>query len=298
VPAAPAPNEEAMPRIVYVNGSFMPIEEARVPIMDRGFLFADGIYEVSAVLQGRLIDNEPHLARLDRSLKEIRIANPYSAAQWTELEQELVRRNRLSEGLVYMQVTRGVAEREYGFPADATPTVMMFTQPKTMIGSPLADTGASVITVPDLRWKRRDIKSIGLLAQVLAKQAAAEAGVNEAWMVEDGLVTEGGSSTAFIITTDRKVVTRPLSTAVLPGITRLSVMRLSQESGLTIEERPFSVEEALAAAEAFYTSASSLVMPIVRIDGKPVADGVPGVLTRRLRRTYLEMAGVAVGAAA
>lgn len=287
-----------MPRIVYVNGSFMPIEEARVPIMDRGFLFADGIYEVSAVLQGRLIDNEPHLARLDRSLKEIRIANPYSAAQWTELEQELVRRNRLSEGLVYMQVTRGVAEREYGFPADATPTVMMFTQPKTMIGSPLADTGASVITVPDLRWKRRDIKSIGLLAQVLAKQAAAEAGVNEAWMVEDGLVTEGGSSTAFIITTDRKVVTRPLSTAVLPGITRLSVMRLSQESGLTIEERPFSVEEALAAAEAFYTSASSLVMPIVRIDGKPVADGVPGVLTRRLRRTYLEMAGVAVGAAA
>jgi D-alanine transaminase len=166
-----------------------------------------------------------------------------------------------------------------------------------MIGSPLAETGASVITVPDLRWKRRDIKSIGLLAQVLAKQAAAEAGVNEAWMVEDGLVTEGGSSTAFIITADRKVVTRPLSTAVLPGITRLSVMRLSQESGLTIEERPFSVEEALAAAEAFYTSASSLVMPIVRIDGKPVGNGKPGAQTRRLRALYLEMAGVPAAAA-
>jgi D-alanine transaminase len=297
VPAAPAPNEEAMPRIVYVNGSFMPIEEARVPIMDRGFLFADGIYEVSAVLQGRLIDNEPHLARLDRSLKEIRIANPYSAAQWTELEEELVRRNRLSEGLVYMQVTRGVAEREYGFPAEATPTVMMFTQPKTMIGSPLAETGASVITVPDLRWKRRDIKSIGLLAQVLAKQAAAEAGVAEAWMVEDGLITEGGSSTAFILTKDRKVVTRPLSTAVLPGITRLSVMRLAKENGLTIEERAFSVEEALSAAEAFLTSASSLVMPVVSIDGKPVADGKPGAMTRRLRRVYLDMAGVKAAAA-
>ena len=286
-----------MSRIVYVNGSFVPFEQATIPLMDRGFLFADGIYEVSAVINGQLIDNEPHLARLERSLKEIRIPNPYSTAEWIRLEEEIVARNRLAEGLVYMQVTRGAAEREYAFPKDATPTVVMFTQPKNMIASPLAETGAAVITVPDLRWKRRDIKSIGLLAQVLAKQAAAEAGVAEAWMVEDGLITEGGSSTAFILTKDRKVVTRPLSTAVLPGITRLSVMRLAKENGLTIEERAFSVEEALSAAEAFLTSASSLVMPVVRIDGKPVADGKPGAMTRRLRRVYLDMAGVKAAAA-
>jgi D-alanine transaminase len=286
-----------MSRTVFVNGSFVPFEQATIPLMDRGFLFADGIYEVSAVINGRLIDNEPHLARLDRSLKEIRISNPYSAAEWTRLEEEIVARNRLEEGLVYMQVTRGAAEREYVFPKDATPTVVMFTQPKNMIASPLAETGAAVITVPDLRWKRRDIKSIGLLAQVLAKQAAAEAGVSEAWMVEDGLITEGGSSTAFILTKDRKVVTRPLSTAVLPGITRLSVMRLAKENGLTIEERAFSVDEALGAAEAFLTSASSLVMPVVSIDGKPVGDGKPGAMTRRLRRVYLDMAGVNAAAA-
>jgi D-alanine transaminase len=286
-----------MSRIVYVNGSFVPFEQATIPLMDRGFLFADGIYEVSAVINGQLIDNEPHLARLDRSLKEIRIANPYSTAEWIRLEEEIVARNRLAEGLVYMQVTRGAAERDFVFPKDATPTVVMFTQPKNMIASPLAETGAAVITVPDLRWNRRDIKSIGLLAQVLAKQAAAEAGVAEAWMVEDGLITEGGSSTAFILTKDRKVVTRPLSTAVLPGITRLSVMRLAKENGLTIEERAFSVEEALGAAEAFLTSASSLVMPVVTIDGKPVADGKPGPMTRRLRRVYLDMAGVKAAAA-
>jgi len=286
-----------MSRTVFVNGSFVPFEQATIPLMDRGFLFADGIYEVSAVINGRLIDNEPHLARLDRSLKEIRISNPYSPADWTRLEEEIVARNRLEEGLVYMQVTRGAAEREYVFPKDATPTVVMFTQPKNMIASPLAETGAAVITVPDLRWKRRDIKSIGLLAQVLAKQAAAEAGVSEAWMVEDGLITEGGSSTAFILTKERKVVTRPLSTAVLPGITRLSVMRLAKENGLTIEERAFSVDEALGAAEAFLTSASSLVMPVVSIDGKPVGDGKPGAMTRRLRRVYLDMAGVNAAAA-
>ncbi len=191
-----------MSRIVYLNGSFVPFEEARIPIMDRGFLFADGIYEVSAVLNGRLVDHEAHLARLDRSLAEIRIANPYSAAEWTRLQEELVRRNGLAEGLVYMQVTRGVAERDFAFPKEAEPTVMMFTQVKSITRSPAAETGVAVVTVPDLRWKRRDIKSVALLAQVLAKQAAAEAGVFEAWMVEDGYVTEGSSSTAFIVTTD------------------------------------------------------------------------------------------------
>ena len=286
-----------MSRIVFVNGAFVPFEEAKVPIMDRGFLFADGIYEVSAVLNSRLIDNDAHLARLERSLKEIRIPNPYTADEWTRLEEELVRRNGLVEGVVYMEVTRGVAERDFAFPKDARPTVVMFTQVKYITRSPAAEAGVAVVTVEDIRWKRRDIKSVALLAQVLAKQAAAEAGVYEAWMVEDGHVTEGSSSTAFIITNDGRIVTRPLSNAVLPGITRQSVMRLAQESGLKIEERLFTVEEAHAAAEAFLTSASSFVMPVVRIDGRPVGTGKPGALARRLRQLYLEMAGAPAKAA-
>jgi D-alanine transaminase len=284
-----------MSRTVFVNGAFVSYEEAKIPVMDRGFLFADGIYEVSAVLDGRLVDSEPHFARLDRSLREIRISNPYSAAEWSRLCEELVRRNGLAEGLVYMQVTRGVAERDFAFPSGAAPTVVMFTQAKNISRSPQAETGVGVITVPDLRWKRRDIKSVSLLPQVLAKQAAAEAGVAEAWMVEDGFITEGSSSTAFIITKDKCIVTRPLSNAVLPGITRLSVMRLAAENGLTIEERLFTLDEAHAAAEAFLTSASMLVMPVVTIDGKPVANGRPGPLTRRLRVLYLEMAGAKHG---
>jgi D-alanine transaminase len=285
-----------MSRIVFVNGTFLPYEEARIPIMDRGFLFADGIYEVAAVLGGRLVDNAAHLARLERSLGEIRISDPYGPAEWTRLEEELVRRNALQEGLVYMQVTRGVAERDFGFPASAAPTVVMFTQPKALRDAPLARTGAGIVTVPDLRWKRRDIKSVGLLAQVLAKQAAVEVGAAEAWMVEDGFVTEGSSSTAFIIK-DRTLVTRPLSHAVLPGITRQAVMRLAAEADLRVEERLFSLEEARSAEEAFYTSATSLVMPVVTIDGEPVGTGEPGPLTQRLRAIYLAMAGQSAAAA-
>lgn len=287
-----------MSRIVLVNGSFVPYEEAVIPIMDRGFLFGDGIYEVAAVLDGALVDNEAHLARLDRSLGEVRIANPHSGADWTRLEQELVRRNGLQEGLVYMQVTRGVAERDFAFPKDVAPTVVMFTQAKAMREAPLARTGAAIVTVPDLRWKRRDIKSVALLAQVLAKQAAADAGVAEAWMVEDGCVTEGSSSTAFIITRDRRIVTRPLSHAILAGITRRAVMRLASEADLAIEERLFTLEEAYAAAEAFFTSATMLVMPVVAIDGRPVGDGAPGPLTRRLRALYLDMASETAPSAA
>ena len=278
-------------RIVYLNGDFLPFAEARVPIMDRGFLFADGIYEVSAVLDGRLVDNEAHLARLDRSLGEIDIANPHSLAEWIGLQTDLIARNGLTEGLVYMQVTRGVYERDFAYPPAGTrPTVMMFTQAKTIAANPLAETGAKIITVPDLRWKRRDIKSVALLAQVLAKQQAAAAGVAEAWMVEDDAVTEGSSSTAFIVTTDGALVTRPLSTALLPGITRKAVLRLAEEAGLALEERLFSVSEALEAAEAFYTSASAFVMPVVSIDGHAVGEGRPGAHTRRLRELYIGMA--------
>jgi D-alanine transaminase len=287
-----------MSRIVFLNGSFVPYEEAKISVMDRGFLFADGIYEVAAVLDGRLVDNEAHLARLDRSLGEIRIRNPYSQAEWTRLEEELVRRNNLKEGLVYMEVTRGAAERDFGFPAaDTAPTVVMFTQPKNIRQSPTAQTGIAVITVPDLRWKRRDIKSVGLLGQVLAKQAAVEAGVGDAWMVEDGFVTEGSSSTAFIVTADKRLVTRPLSTAILPGITRVAVMKLAREAGLTVEERLFTVQEAHAAVEAFNTSASSIVLPVVQIDGKPVGTGKPGPLALRLRALYFELVELPAAAA-
>lgn len=279
-----------MTRIAFVNGEFLPFAEARVPIMDRGFLFADGIYEVSAVLDGALVDNEAHLARLDRSLAAIGIPQPYAPERWTAHETELVRRNGLVEGIVYMQVTRGVAERDFAFPDTLSPTVVMFTQPKRILDSPLAREGAAVITVPDVRWARRDVKSIGLLAQALAKQRAAEAGAAEAFMVEDGFVTEGGSSTAFIITGERTVVTRPLSAAILPGVTRRAVLRLVEEAGLALEERAFTVEEAHAAAEVFYTSASSFVTPVVSIDGRRVGDGRPGPLARMLRDTYIELA--------
>lgn len=278
-------------RIVFLNGAFVPFEEARISVMDRGFLFADGIYEVAAVIDGRLVDARAHLARLERSLAEIEIANPYTIAQWTELMGELARKNGLEEGLVYIEVTRGVAERDFPFPPEGTPpTVVMFTQAKSILASKAAETGVAVVTVPDLRWARRDIKSVALLAQVLAKQAAAKAGVAEAWMVEDGHVTEGGSSTAFIVTADGTLVTRPLSNAVLPGITRLAVKKLAADLQMKVEERLFTVEEAHVAREAFYCSASAIVMPVVSIDGAPVGGGRPGPVAKRLRETYLALA--------
>jgi D-alanine transaminase len=279
-----------MSRIVFLNGSFLPIEEAKVPFMDRGFMFGDGVYEGIGVLDGRLVDNEAHLERLERSLREVRIPNPYTRAEWTHLEEELARRNGMTEGFIYFQVTRGVAERDFMFPDNAAPTVAMFTQAKAIVNAPAAETGIAVITVPDLRWKRRDIKSLNLLAQVLAKQAAKEAGAQEAWMVEDGFVTEGGSSSGFIITKEGRIVVRPLSNAILPGITRKSLLALSKEAGIELEERLFTVEEAYDAAEAFMTSASTFVLPIVSIDGRAIGDGKPGPITKKLREIYIRMA--------
>ncbi|WP_158816668.1 D-amino-acid transaminase [Methylocapsa sp. S129] len=281
---------DAADRIVFLNGAYVPLADANISIMDRGFLFADGIYEVSAVLDGKLVDNDAHLARLKRSLAELRIAEPYSSADWIGIEEELIRRNSLTEGVIYIEVTRGVAERDFVYPPDLRPTVVAFTQVKAIVASPLSNRGAKLITLPDLRWARRDIKSVALLAQVLAKQTAAEAGAAEAWMVEDGFVTEGGSSTAFIITQDMRIITRPLSTAILPGITRLAVMRLAARENLTIDERPFSVVEAKAAAEVFYTSASNFVVPVISVDGDPIGNGQPGPLTRQLRDIYIDFA--------
>ena len=280
-----------MDQIAYVNGSFVPLTEAKVSILDRGFLFADGIYEVSAVLDGKLVDNASHLARLERSVGEIALALPESLERILEIQRELIARNRLAHGLVYMQVTRGADKgRDFAFPKGVRPTFVMFTSVKDIINAPSARTGIGVITVPDIRWARRDIKSVALLAQVLAKQAAAEAGAGEAWMVEDGKVTEGGSSSAFILTQNDVLVTRQNSSAILPGCTRKAVVALAEERQLRVEERPFTIDEALAAKEAFITSASSFVQSVVSIDGRSVANGKPGPMAARLREIYIEFA--------
>jgi len=277
--------------IPYVNGAYVPLAEAKVSILDRGFLFADGIYEVSAVLDGKLVDNASHLARLQRSLGEIYLPLPESLDRILEIQRELIARNRLADGLVYLEVTRGAhTGRDFVFPKDVKPTLVMFTSVKDIINAPAAKSGIRVITVPDLRWARRDIKSVGLLAQVLAKQAAAEAGAGEAWMIEDGMVTEGGSSSAFILTQDDVLVTRQNSTTILPGCTRKAVVALAEERQFRVEERPFTVEEAVAAKEAFVTSASLFVQSVTSIDGKQVANGKPGPMTMRLREIYIDFA--------
>ena len=287
-----------MDRIIYLDGAFVPAAEARISVMDRGFLFADGIYEVSAILDGRLVDNAAHLARLDRSLAAIGIANPHGAADWEVLQAELVRRNSLAEGLVYIQVTRGVAERDFGYATDLRPTVVMFTQAKSIVNAPIQRRGTDVVTRPDLRWARRDIKSVGLLPQVMAKREAAMAGASEVFLVEDGFITEGGSSTVFIVTAAGRIVTRPLSHAVLPGITRRAVLRLAADEGLAFEERAITVEQACSAAEVFFTSASNFVVPVVTIDGNRIGDGRPGPCAAKLMALYVELARAAAPDAA
>jgi D-alanine transaminase len=278
--------------IAYVNGSFLPLSEAKISILDRGFLFADGIYEVAAVLDGKLVDNASHLARLERSVGEIKLKLPETVERITEIQKELVARNKLVNGLVYLEVTRGADKgRDFAFPkGDVKSTLVMFVSEKNIVDAPSAKTGINVITVPDIRWERRDIKSVALLAQVLAKQAAAEAGAGEAWMLEGGLVTEGGSSSAFILTQDDVIVTRQNSNAILPGCTRKAVVALAEERQLRVEERPFTVAESLAAKEAFITSASLFVQPVVAIDGKQVGSGKPGPMATRLRELYVEFA--------
>jgi D-alanine transaminase len=278
-------------QIAYVNGSFVPMADAKISILDRGFLFADGIYEVAAVLDGKLIDNASHLARLERSVAEISLELPETTARIQEIQKELVTRNNLVHGVVYLEVTRGADKgRDFAFPKGVKPTLVMFTSVKDIVGAASAKTGISVITVPDIRWVRRDVKSVGLLAQVLAKQAAAVAGAGEAWMIEDGKVTEGGSSSAFIVTQDDVLVTRQNGSEILPGCTRKAVIKLAEERQLRVEERAFSVEEALAAKEAFVTSATVFVQAVVSIDGKKVAGGKPGLMTDRLREIYIDFA--------
>ena len=279
-----------MSRIVYVNGEYLPEEDAKISIFDRGFLFADGVYEVSSVLDGKLIDNQAHHTRLQRSLSELSMPRPASDEELTAIQQKLIEKNDIVEGLVYMQITRGAADRDFAFPQDVEPSLVMFTQTKNLSRDPAAERGIAVITLPDIRWKRRDIKTVGLLAPCLAKQAAKEAGAQDAWMEEDGFITEGSSNNAYIVTKEGTIVTRQLSNAILHGITRKAVLKLAQEQDLKIEERPFTVAEAESAREAFYTSASSFVMPVVKINDTLLGNGAPGILTLRLRQLYIEMA--------
>lgn len=277
-------------KIAYVNGQFLPENEASISIFDRGFLFGDGIYEAVSVIDGKLIDVEPHLARLDRSLDAIEMNAPLSHDEIITMLRELVAKNAFSEGLLYFQITRGAAPRAFNFPPDSiASSVVAFTLPMPLLDRQDVIEGVKVISVPEQRWKRRDIKSIGLLPQCLGKQAATIQGCYEAIMIEDGMVTEGTSS-SFYIVKNNTLITRPLSPAILPGVTRRAVLALAAQDGIEIEERLFSLEEAYAADEACLTAASTFVMPVVEIDGKSIGNGKPGELMKRLRAHYIEQA--------
>ncbi len=287
-----------MPRQAYVNGRYLPHGAASVHIEDRGYQFSDGVYEVVPVAAGILVDEEPHLDRLERSLRELRMAMPMSRAAIKLVSRELMRRNGLSNGFLYMQVTRGVAPRDHKFPKAARPALVMTTRQMRPASAEALNEGVAVMTVPDIRWKRPDIKSVSLLPNVLAKQEAVEAGCFEAWMVDaEGLVTEGTSTNAWIVTADGKLVTRDASHAILNGITRLALLKLAKAEGLDFEERAFSVDEALSAREAFLTSSSSFVMPVTRIDGKPIGNGHAGILTVKIRDSYMDYIRSLEGAA-
>ena len=277
-----------MSRIVYVNGSFLPEEEATVSVFDRGFLFADGVYEVTSVLDGKLIDFAGHAKRLQRSLDELEMTNPVTEEALLDIHRELVARNGIDEGLVYLQITRGAADRDFAYPKDAAPTIVLFTQSKPgLADSPVAKTGLKVISIEDHRWGRRDIKTVQLLYPSMGKMAAKAAGADDAWMVEDGIVTEGTSNNAYIVT-GNTIVTRHLGHEILHGITRAAVLRFAREAQMEVEERPFTLDEAKAADEAFITSASMFVMPVVEIDGAQLGTGAPGPVATRLREIYLD----------
>jgi D-alanine transaminase len=280
-----------MTRTVYVNGEYVDETVASLSIFDRGILFADSIYEVSSVLQGKLIDNAAHLARLQRSLAALNMTLPIAIDKLPAIQTNLIQANQLQEGIVYIQVTRGASpERSFAIPTDIRPSLIVFTQAANLTHSPLAERGIKVITLEDQRWQRRDIKTSMLLPASLAKQQAINAGADDAWLVTNGYVNEGSANNAFIITHDNCLITRPLDQQILHGITRAAVLRLAQEQHLALEERVFTVQEAYQAKEAFSTGASAFVLPVVSIDGYILGDGKPGVLTQRLRQLYMQQA--------
>jgi len=277
-------------RIFYVNGSFVDEQDAKISVLDRGFLFADAVYEVSTILNGKLIDNRAHLKRLHRSLDELSMAPPCSDEEIVAQQHRLVELNQIQEGLLYLQVSRGVADRDFAFPSDTNSSLVMFTQEKAILENKTAETGIKVISVPDIRWQRRDIKTVGLLGPSLAKQQAVDAGAHDAWMIEEGFVTEGTSNNAYIVHGDNVIQTRHLGNEILSGITRRAVLKFAQEAGFTVLEEPFTLEQVINAKEAFFTSASAFVMPVVSIDGHAIGNGKPGAVTRRLREIYIETA--------
>ncbi|HEV7352761.1 MAG TPA: D-amino-acid transaminase [Brevundimonas sp.] len=282
-----------MSRVAYVNGSYGPLSDAAVSVEDRGFQFADGVYEVWSVFDGRMADYDGHMSRLARSLTELRIDIPMTRQALTVVLKETIRRNRVRDGIVYLQVTRGAARRDHPFPAPGTPPSVVVTSRSVdqTRAEAMARKGVAVITQPDIRWGRCDIKTVGLLPNVLAKQAAREQGAYEAWMVDEmGLVTEGSSTNAWIIDQNGKVRTRDTQANILKGVTRTAILDLLEQEGLELDERPFSVDDAKQAREAFFTAAGAFVMPAVSIDGAKIGDGKPGAATLKLRQLYLEQA--------
>ena len=280
-----------MTRTVYLNGEYLPENEAQISIFDRGFLMADGVYEVTSVLQGKLIDFEGHAVRLERSLNELDMGMPCTMDELLEIHRELVRVNEIDEGLVYLQITRGSdGDRDFAFPDPETtkPTLVLFTQSKPgMANSAASQKGAKIISIEDIRWGRRDIKTVQLLYPSMGKMMAKKVGCDDAWMVEEGFVTEGTSNNAYIVK-GNKIITRGLSNDILHGITRAAVLRMAKEAQMEVEERSFTIEEAKEADEAFTTSASAFVMPVVEIDGATMGDGTPGPIAKRLREIYLD----------
>ncbi len=279
-----------MKRIVFLNGKYLPEQEAKISIFDRAVTFGDAIYEVAGVLDGKLVDFEHHMQRYFSSLKKLSMESPLSQSDILQAFRQLVELNQLDEGLVYMQVTRGTAERDFVWPEDIKPTVFMFTQAKAASENEAGRSGVILASTADIRWARRDIKSVNLLGQVLAKKAAYDAGADEALMIDtEGYVTECGSTSFFIIR-DKLILTRPLDNDILPGVTRRAVVALCNNQGLRLVEKRFTLEEALTADEAFISAASSYILPVVKIDDQEINGGIPGELTLSLRKIYLEYA--------
>lgn len=280
-----------MGRIVYVNGEYLPEQAAKISVFDRGFLFADGVYEVAAILRGQLIDNKQHLRRLRRSLQELNMPSPADDITIESIQKELIRLNHVDEGVVYLQVTRGAADRDFAYPEASLPSLVLFTQEKKIIDLPVARTGLKIITTEDIRWGRRDIKTVALLAASMAKMFAVDCGADDAWLVDrEGYITEGSSFNAYIVTRDGTIITRHLSNEILHGITRKAVLQLAEKDGLKVIERPFSVEESCQAQEAFITAAGFFVLPVIQINDNVLGSGKPGSVTAKLRSIYIDMA--------
>lgn len=278
-----------MTRTVYLNGEFIAEQDAKVSVFDRGFLFADAVYEVSAVLNGRLLDNAAHLARLSRSCQALNLRLPCQPEDIEALQNRLIAENSLQEGAIYLQISRGNSgDRDFDFPGESVePTFLMFTQARLLIDHPKSKTGIRMVSVEDIRWQRRDIKTVGLLAPCLAKEYAHRHDADDALLVENGLITEASSSNAWIVDAEGTLVTRPLSTHILHGITRQALLALAKQHDIRLEERPFTLEEAMNAREVFISSATTFIWPVISLNGKVIGGGVPGPVTGKLREIYV-----------